>query len=112
LHSPSQELKNDLEKSQPRVMSLKETADQLLVNTDSAIATESKEKLHMVAGRLNTLLKICQLYLAQLQQALGMAEVRKTMAEIDRSVLDVFGNLCLADDVWNGHQWRVLVMQE
>ena len=64
----------ELERSRPRVLPLKETADQLLSNTDSREALEAKEKLHIIANRLKSLLKLCNLYIGKIEGALDLQQ--------------------------------------
>lgn len=65
-----QDIKYDLEKNQPRVMSLRDTADQLLMNSDSPEMCQAKDKMHIIANRLKALLRLCSSYISSLESRL------------------------------------------
>lgn len=65
-----QDIKFDLEKNQPRVMSLRDTADQLLINSDSPEMSNAKDKMHIIANRLKALLRLCSSYITSLETRL------------------------------------------
>ncbi|XP_033126157.1 nesprin-1-like isoform X2 [Anneissia japonica] len=52
-------LKQELDDTHPRVMTLKETADQLLIDVDSQECLETREKLQVIATSINHLRKTC-----------------------------------------------------
>jgi nesprin-1 len=52
--------KRELESSQPKVSSLKETADQLLVDVDSEDCQATRDKLHLIARKITALLGRCE----------------------------------------------------
>lgn len=68
-----QELKLDMESNQPRVQSLKETADQLLINDDSAEMLNAKDKTHIISNRLRALLRLCKSYIVSLEERLNVS---------------------------------------
>ena len=53
-----------------------ETADQLLISTQSANAIRSKEKLHCIAEQLRLLLNVCLGYIDMLQRGTDTQQVR------------------------------------
>ncbi|XP_074656556.1 nesprin-1-like isoform X2 [Tubulanus polymorphus] len=67
--------KRELESSQPRVFSLKDTADQLLVNTDSEDALSAKEKLRVIVNRIKMLLQICKTQIAKLGKVINTEQL-------------------------------------
>lgn len=77
-----------MERSQPRVISLMDTADQLLVNSaqqpvigtidaQSQSALNSRDKLHCVSDQLRLLLKLCLAYISRLHRVLGYDNVSR-----------------------------------
>lgn len=65
-----QDIKYDLEKNRPRVMSLRDTADQLLMNSDSPEMCQAKDKMHIIANRLKALHRLCSSYISSLESRL------------------------------------------
>ena len=65
-----QDIRFDLEKNQPRVLSLRDTADQLLINSDSPEMSNAKDKMHIIANRLKALLRLCSSYVTSLETRL------------------------------------------
>ena len=54
-----QKLKRQLDASQPKVMSLKDTADQYLVDVDSEACQKTREKINIIAKKNDELLRRC-----------------------------------------------------
>ncbi|XP_060567930.1 nesprin-1-like isoform X3 [Ruditapes philippinarum] len=77
-----QDIKYDLEKNQPRVMSLRDTADQLLLNSDSPEMCQAKDKMHIIANRLKALLRLCSSYISSLETRL---DTKSSVRSPDRS---------------------------
>ncbi|KAJ8309203.1 hypothetical protein KUTeg_014077 [Tegillarca granosa] len=67
------DLKSELEGNQPKVISLKDTADKLLLNTDSAEMLNAKDKMHIIANRLRALLRLCSSYTTSLEGRLQIS---------------------------------------
>jgi len=65
-----QDIRFDLEKNQPRVLSLRDTADQLLLNADSPEMCQAKDKMHIIANRLKALLRLSSSYITSLESRL------------------------------------------
>ncbi|KAH3846261.1 hypothetical protein DPMN_088560 [Dreissena polymorpha] len=76
------DIKFDLEKNQPRVMSLRDTADQLLMNSESPEMCQAKDKMHIIANRLKALLRLCSSYISSLETRL---ESKSVVRSPDRS---------------------------
>ena len=68
----TQELRGEMERCQPRVMSLKDTADQMVLAAESDDVFDAKEKLHIIANRLKTLLKICLTNMTRIETKLDL----------------------------------------
>ena len=68
-----QELQRDMESNQSRVQSLKETADQLLMNDDSTEMVNAKDKTHIISNRLRALLRLCKSYIVSLEERLNVS---------------------------------------
>ncbi|KAK3090342.1 hypothetical protein FSP39_011059 [Pinctada imbricata] len=64
------ELRLDLDSNRDRVMALKDTADQLLLNTDSTEMVNAKDKMHIIANRLRALHRLCSSYITSLEDRL------------------------------------------
>lgn len=77
-----QDIKFDLEKNQPRVMTLRDTADQLLMNSDTPEMCQAKDKMHIIANRLKALLRLCSSYISSLETRL---ETKSPVRSPDRS---------------------------
>ena len=67
-----QDIRIDLERSQPRVLSLRNTAEQMLVSSDSYVSKQTKEKLQSMSSRLESMLKTCHAHLARLEHKMGL----------------------------------------
>ncbi|XP_022095690.1 nesprin-1-like isoform X2 [Acanthaster planci] len=52
--------KRELQSSQPKVSSLKETADQLLVDVESEDCQATRDKLHLISRKITSLLRRCE----------------------------------------------------
>ncbi|KAL3874928.1 hypothetical protein ACJMK2_037880 [Sinanodonta woodiana] len=89
-HMKLVDLKLDLEKNRPRVMSLKETADQLLENSDSTEMAQAKDKMHIIANRLKALLRLCSSYISCLEDKLDIN--KSTSATSHSHSLDLSGS--------------------
>ncbi|XP_048737335.2 nesprin-1-like isoform X3 [Ostrea edulis] len=63
-------LKADLENNKEKICSLRETADQLLINTESVDMTTIRDKMHIIANRQNALVKLCSSYIANMEDIL------------------------------------------
>jgi hypothetical protein len=63
-------LKADLESNKEKICSLRETADKLLMNTDSVDMTNVRDKMHIIANRQNALKKLCSSYVANMEDML------------------------------------------
>lgn len=72
---PFQDIRFDLEKNQPRVMSLRDTADQLLKNSESPEMSQAKDKMHIIANRLKALLRLCSSYITSLESRLDAKQM-------------------------------------
>jgi len=51
-------------------MSLRDTADQLLMNSESPEMSQAKDKMHIIANRLRALLRLCSSYISSLETRL------------------------------------------
>ncbi len=67
-----QSLKIDLERADVRVMSLRDTAEQLLVSVHSDKATCAKEDLYILSDRLRHLLKQCLTHMGDIETKLNL----------------------------------------
>jgi DNA repair ATPase RecN len=65
-----QELYYDLEDFEDKVISLHDTTDSLLSNSDDS--ENAKERLHVVASQLKSLLKICKTYMTRIESVLNL----------------------------------------
>ncbi|KAL8590281.1 hypothetical protein ACOMHN_006397 [Nucella lapillus] len=65
-----QDLRSELESNQPAVLSLRETADQLLVSGDLPEMSAARDKTHVISSRLNSLLHLTNAYLQSLEARL------------------------------------------
>lgn len=71
------EIRSELQGNQPRVTSLKDTADQLLMNTDSTEMVTAKDKMHIIANRLRAMLRLCSSYILSLEDRLEIRPYSK-----------------------------------
>ena len=69
-----QRLKRQLEASQPKVMSLKDTADQYLVDVDSEACQSTREKINLIAKKNEELLRRCNDNLELLETTIDPSE--------------------------------------
>ena len=87
-----QDIRFDLEKNQPRVMSLRDTADQLLINSDSPEMSNAKDKMHIIANRLKALLRLCSSYISSLETRLDTKPVSVSFIRKGSSVSNYVGS--------------------
>ncbi|XP_023348442.1 uncharacterized protein LOC111717154 isoform X2 [Eurytemora carolleeae] len=66
------ELKADLHRCEPRVISLQEAADQLELQADSVSCRDVKRKLNLLSGSLRGLIQVCGIYCMNLSRGLGL----------------------------------------
>ncbi len=69
-----QRLKRQLEASQPKVMSLKDTADQYLVDVVSEACQSTREKINLIAKKNEELLRRCNDNLELLETTIDPSE--------------------------------------
>lgn len=67
-----QDLRSELEDNQPAVMSLRETADQLLLSGDLPEMSAARDKANIIANRLRSLLHLTTSYLQSLENKLSI----------------------------------------
>jgi hypothetical protein len=67
-----QELRSELERNQGAVMSLKETADQLLASGEVPEMSSARDKTHIISNRLRSLLHLTAAYIESLETKLGL----------------------------------------
>lgn len=73
-------MKADLENNKEKICSLRETADQLLINTESVDMTTIRDKMHIIANRQNALVKLCSSYIANMEDILQVP--KPSIAEV------------------------------
>jgi len=66
------DLKSDLHRCEPRVVSLQEAADQLELQADSVSCREVKRKLTLLSFSLKGLIQVCGIYCRNLARGLGV----------------------------------------
>jgi len=66
------ELQSDLQRCEPRIVSLQEAADQLEIQTESSQCYEVKRKLALLSQKLTALIQVCGIYLSRLGSSLGL----------------------------------------
>ena len=66
------ELQKDLQRCEPRVVSLQEAADQLELQADSPACKQVKKKLAILSRSLRGLIQVCGIYLTNLARSLGL----------------------------------------
>jgi len=66
------ELQKDLQRCEPRVVSLQEAADQLELQADSPACKQVKKKLLILSRSLRGLIQVCGIYLTNLARTLGL----------------------------------------
>merc|ERR1739838_816631 len=66
------ELQKDLQRCEPRVVSLQEAADQLELQADSPACKQVKKKLAILSRSLRGLIQVCGIYLTNLARTLGL----------------------------------------
>jgi len=66
------ELQKDLQRCEPRIVSLQEAADQLELQADSQACKQVKKKLAMLSRSLRGLIQVCGIYLSNLARTLGL----------------------------------------
>lgn len=67
-----QELQRELEANQGEVLTLRETAEQLLVSGESPEMAAARDKTRIIANRLRTLLHLTSSYIESLETKLGV----------------------------------------
>ncbi|KAK6181522.1 hypothetical protein SNE40_009358 [Patella caerulea] len=78
-------LRGELEKKQDKALTLKETADQLLLNSDSTEMVNARDKTHVIANRLRALLRLSNSYISSLESKLELSTRRSGAAGLDQS---------------------------
>lgn len=68
----SQDLRSELEENQSAVMTLRETADQLLVSGELPEMSSARDKTHIISNRLRSLLHLTAAYIESLETKLGV----------------------------------------
>ena len=68
----SQDLRSELEENQSAVMTLRETADQLLVSGELPEMSSARDKTHIISNRLRSLLHLTAAYIESLETKLGI----------------------------------------
>ena len=80
------QLHSDLERCEPRIVSLQEAADQLEVQMDYPQCRDVKKKLSLLSQKMRILLNVCHVYSTRLGRALqrkdkNMGEIQEEEAE-------------------------------
>ncbi len=73
-HDKFSSLHADLERCEPRIVSLQEAADQLELQMENRQCREVKRKLSMLSQKLRILINVCHVYSTRLARALGIEE--------------------------------------
>ncbi|XP_076464753.1 nesprin-1-like [Babylonia areolata] len=85
-----QDLRSELEGNQSAVLSLRETADQLLVSGDLPEMSSARDKTHIISNRLNSLLHLTNAYLQSLESKLRVKGARQLYFYIVRGVRQLY----------------------
>ncbi|XP_046571092.1 nesprin-1-like isoform X2 [Haliotis rubra] len=78
------ELHGELERNQPKILAIKDTTDQLYMNTDSQEMVNAKDKMHIIANRVRALLRLTSSYISSLENKLHIS-ARASPANLDVS---------------------------
>lgn len=76
----TQQIKQELLKSQLRVASLQDMSRQLLVNAEGSDCLEAKEKVHVIGNRLKLLLKEVSHHIKDLEKLLDMSSSQQDLS--------------------------------
>jgi len=68
------ELQSDLQRCEPRVVSLQEAADQLELQSDTASCQEVKQRLALLSHNIRGLIQVCNIYCQNMARVLGRSE--------------------------------------
>jgi len=83
------ELQKDLQRCEPRVVSLQEAADQLELQADSPACKQVKKKLAILSRSLRSLIQVCGIYLTSLARALGLPPPPQISESLYDSALNI-----------------------
>lgn len=70
-HDKFLQLHSDLERCEPRIVSLQEAADQLELQMDNTQCQEVKAKLSLLSQKLRMLINVCHVYESRLSRVLN-----------------------------------------
>lgn len=88
-HDKFVQLHADLERCEPRIVSLQEAADQLELQMENDQCRDVKKKLSLLSQKLRILINVCHVYASRLARALGKADLE----DIEESVEDLSGSV-------------------
>ena len=96
------ELQKDLQRCEPRVVSLQEAADQLELQADSPACKQVKKKLAILSRSLRSLIQVCGIYLTSLARALGLPPPPQISESLCESALNIHDTVLppLTDQVY------------
>ena len=83
------ELQKDLQRCEPRVVSLQEAADQLELQADSPACKQVKKKLAVLSRSLRSLIQVCGIYLTSLARTLGLPPPPQVSESLYDSALNI-----------------------
>merc|ERR1712106_990664 len=83
------ELQKDLQRCEPRVVSLQEAADQLELQADSPACKQVKKKLAVLSRTLRSLIQVCGIYLTSLARTLGLPPPPQVSESLYDSALNI-----------------------
>jgi len=83
------ELQKDLQRCEPRVVSLQEAADQLELQADSPACKQVKKKLAVLSRSLRGLIQVCGIYLTSLARTLGLPPPPQVSDSLYDSALNI-----------------------
>jgi len=83
------ELQKDLQRCEPRVVSLQEAADQLELQADSPACKQVKKKLAVLSRSLRSLIQVCGIYLTSLARTLGLPPPPQISESLYDSALNI-----------------------
>ena len=64
-------MRQDLESAQPRVMSLQDTANTLLMTSESDDTRQAKDRLVFITNQMKSLLRMCATYMKRIEELRG-----------------------------------------